>query len=44
MQLSRLYNEYNYKDALDTIANKQKKVEPGSYQRLENAYYSEQRE
>lgn len=40
----QLYNEYNYKDALDTIATALEKVEPGSYQRLENAYYSEQRE
>lgn len=40
----QLYNEYNYKDALDTIATALEKVEPGSYQRLENAYYSEQKE
>ncbi|BDR60380.1 septation ring formation regulator EzrA [Lactobacillus xylocopicola] len=33
--------EYNYKDALDTIATAIEKVEPGSYQRLENLYYSE---
>lgn len=39
----KLYNEYNYKDALDTIATALEKVEPGSYQRLENSYYSEQK-
>lgn len=33
--------DYNYKEALDTIATAIEKVEPGSYQRLENAYYSE---
>lgn len=38
-----LYNEYNYKQALDTIATALEKVEPGSYQRLENSYYSEQK-
>ena len=38
----QLYDEYNYKEALDTIATAIEKVEPGSYQRLENAYYSEQ--
>lgn len=38
----KLYQEdYNYKEALDTIATAIEKVEPGSYQRLENAYYSE---
>ncbi len=37
------YNEYNYKEALDTIATAIEKVEPGSYQRLENSYYSDQR-
>ncbi len=40
----QLYDEYNYKEALDTIATAIEKVEPGSYQRLENAYYSEQKE
>lgn len=40
----QLYNEYNYKNALDTIATAIEKVEPGSYQRLENSYYSEQQE
>ncbi len=39
----QLYNEYNYKEALDTIATAIEKVEPGSYQRLENAYYSEEK-
>lgn len=33
--------DYNYKEALDTIATAIEKVEPGSYQRLENTYYSE---
>ena len=33
--------DFNYKEALDTIATAIEKVEPGSYQRLENAYYSE---
>jgi septation ring formation regulator len=38
----KLYSqEYNYKEALDTIATAIEKVEPGSYQRLENLYYSE---
>ncbi len=40
----QLYDEYHYKEALDTIATALEKVEPGSYQRLENSYYSEQRE
>lgn len=40
----QLYDEYNYKEALDTIATAIEKAEPGSYQRLENAYYSEQKE
>ncbi|WP_289761292.1 septation ring formation regulator EzrA [Lactobacillus intestinalis] len=41
----RLYqNDYNYKEALDTIATAIEKVEPGAYQRLENSYYSEQRQ
>lgn len=40
----QLYDEYNYKEALDIIATAIEKVEPGSYQRLENAYYSEQKE
>lgn len=35
--------EFNYKDALDTIATALEKVEPGSYQRLENAYYSDKK-
>lgn len=30
---------YNYKDALDTIATVMEQVEPGSYQRIESAYY-----
>lgn len=34
-------NEYDYKGALDIIATAIEKVEPGSYQRLENSYYSE---
>ena len=33
--------EYNYKEALDTIATALEKVEPGAYQRLENSYYTE---
>ena len=33
--------DYNYKEALDTIATAIEKVEPGSYQRIENSYYSE---
>lgn len=37
----RLYQEYNYKEALDTIATALEKAEPGAYQRLENSYYSE---
>lgn len=38
----QLYSqEYNYKEALDTIATAIERVEPGSYQRLENLYYSE---
>lgn len=37
------YNEYNYKEALDTTATAIEKVEPGSYQRLENSYYSDQK-
>ena len=37
------YNEYNYKEALDTIATAIEIVEPGSYQRLENSYYSDQK-
>ncbi|MCF1783205.1 septation ring formation regulator EzrA [Lactobacillus mulieris] len=32
---------YNYKDALDTIATAMEQVEPGSYQRIESAYYSQ---
>lgn len=40
----QLYDEYNYKEALDTIATAVEKAEPGSYQRLENTYYSEQKE
>ena len=35
--------EYNYKEALDTIATAIEKAEPGSYQRLENLYYSEKK-
>lgn len=33
--------DYNYKEALDTIATALEKAEPGAYQRLENSYYSE---
>lgn len=40
----QLFDEYNYKEALDTIATALEKAEPGSYQRLENSYYSEQKE
>lgn len=36
-------HEFNYKDALDTIATAIEKVEPGSYQRLENLYYSDKK-
>ena len=40
----QLYEQdYNYKDALDTIATAIEKVEPGSYQRLENLYYSDKK-
>lgn len=39
--MSLYQKDYNYKDALDTIATAIEKVEPGSYQRLENSYYSE---
>ncbi|RMC25086.1 MULTISPECIES: septation ring formation regulator EzrA [unclassified Lactobacillus] len=40
----KLYSqEYNYKEALDTIATAIEKAEPGSYQRLENLYYSEKK-
>ena len=40
----QLYSmDYNYKDALDTIATAIEKVEPGSYQRLENFYYSDKK-
>ena len=40
----QLYSmDYNYKDALDTIATAIEKVEPGSYQRLENLYYSDKK-
>lgn len=39
----QLFDEFNYKEALDTIATALEKAEPGSYQRLENAYYSEQK-
>ena len=41
----KLYDrDYNYKDALDTIATAVERAEPGSYQRIENAYYKEQKE
>lgn len=41
----KLYDrDYNYKDALDTIATAVERVEPGSYQRIENSYYQEQKE
>lgn len=44
-QALRLYqNDYNYKEALDTIATAIEKIEPGAYQRLENSYYSEQKQ
>src|SRR5699024_3884675 len=39
----QLYNEYNYKESLNTTATAIEKVEPCSYQRLENAYYSEEK-
>lgn len=39
----QLFDEFNYKEALDTIATALEKAEPGSYQRLENAYYSEKK-
>ncbi|GAA2962565.1 septation ring formation regulator EzrA [Lactobacillus kefiranofaciens] len=39
----QLFDEFNYKEALDIIATALEKAEPGSYQRLENAYYSEQK-
>ncbi|GHN50699.1 septation ring formation regulator EzrA [Lactobacillus delbrueckii] len=40
----KLYDrDYNYKDALDTIATAVERAEPGSYQRIENAYYQEQK-
>ena len=35
-------NKYEYKEALDVIATALEKVEPGSYQRIEKEYYSEQ--
>ena len=37
-------NKYEYKEALDVIATALEKVEPGSYQRIEKEYYSEQEE
>ncbi|MGQ5709186.1 septation ring formation regulator EzrA [Lactobacillus sp. PSON] len=38
----RFYQQdYDYKGALDIIATAIEKIEPGSYQRLENSYYSE---
>ncbi len=38
----KLYQrDYDYKNALDTIATALEKAEPGAYQRLENSYYSE---
>ncbi len=41
----KLYDrDYNYKDALDIIATTVERVEPGSYQRIENSYYQEQKE
>lgn len=42
--MSLYEQDYNYKDALDTIATAIEKVEPGSYQRLENLYYSDKKE
>lgn len=35
--------DYDYRNALDTIATAIERVEPGSYQRIENVYYSEQK-
>lgn len=41
-QTLKLYQQdFDYKQALDTIATAIEKVEPGAYQRLENSYYSE---
>lgn len=41
----KLYDrDCNYKDALDTIATAVERAEPGSYQRIENSYYQEQKE
>ena len=41
----KLYDwDYNYKDALDTIATAVERAEPGSYQRIEKSYYQEQKE
>lgn len=41
----KLYDrDYNYKEALDTIATAVERAEPGSYQRIENSYYQEQKE
>lgn len=40
----RLYeNNYQYKEALDQIATALEKVEPGSYERLEKAYYHDEK-
>lgn len=41
MTMDLYQKSYNYKDALDTIATAVERVEPGSYQRLENSYYSD---
>lgn len=42
--MKRYERDYNYKDALDTIATAVERVEPGSYQRIESSYYREQAE
>lgn len=43
-QTMALYRDkFSYKEALDTIAPAIERAEPGSYQRLENAYYTEQK-
>lgn len=37
-------NEYEYQEALDTIATAIEKAEPGSFQRLEQEYYADKKE
>ncbi|MBP2057826.1 septation ring formation regulator [Lactobacillus colini] len=37
-------NEYEYQEALDTIATAIEKSEPGSFQRLEQEYYADKKE